>query len=1102
MASVVKPPFRSSITVPELIQFHYENNPSRPAFVFADGEDTITEISYLEYVRACHRVAHIIRPQRAGPDRAVIALVALSDNLVYQSINVGIMQAGLVPFLISPRLTPPAVINLLKVSGAHRLLTTESTLGDLVLGIKEQLATEDPAFELSIEEAPTLNQLYPKLGHEKGTHPFEPYYPWKPNYPSPKEIAVYLHSSGSTGFPKAIPLSHFMLDNSFANVLRPYYNYHCELRMAGMSAPPFHLLGIYTQFITPLYGAISVALYPPTVTQPGNTPLMATPATTVTHSERTRCNAIVAVPAMLQVWSQNSSGIDFLRAFETVTFAGGPLAPATGDYLVSCGVRLRTVYGATEFGLPTKLDLEGKAGFEDWAWINLGDEPYIRWAPQGDGTSELQLLTTESFEPAVKNLEDVPGYATSDLFSPHPTNPSLWNITGRTDDVIIHSSGEKTVPLPMEHVIISSPLIQGAVMFGRQRDQPGILIELIPDLQIDVSDEAQVAEFRNKIWPVIEQANQIAPAFSRVYKEMILFTTRGKPLPRAAKGTVMRKASYKEYEKEIDELYEVVEANGGGGAVTPPPSWNSQDVQDWIMTQVFELGGSKLGVADDLFEHGIDSLSATIIRLRLATALRNSDDATAKAAAQSIDQAAIYSHPTVESLAKYVVGLIDNSEDLDANHEVLIEQMIEKYSTGLGSITASDSEVPLAKSQVVLLTGSTGNLGSDMLASLLANQNVAKVYVFNRPSSQSSNLDRHRKRFEDKLLDAKLLSSQKLVFLEGEASQPHLGLSDDLYRELLDNVTLIIHNAWRLDFNLSLPSFEPHIRGTRNLIDMARASRFALSTRFLFTSSISAGQSWNTKSQGPYLEQIESNPKYAVGGGYGESKYVSERILQKSGLHTCVLRIGQISGGNPSGAWATSDWYPMMVKSSVSLGILPDAHGVVSWTPMDAISEAILDVAFVTEPLPAVVNLVHPSPRSWTSVVTGVRKALISAKTLDADSLQLVSLQKWTAALDERSIHATTEETANDIVGGLSSQSFAMFRNFVQPAAKILGIVKMLSLGDQAVEEDGNTNAEAGGFNSFVTDNAVQISPRMKSLEPLGEADTDRWVKYWIRNGF
>ena len=96
--------------------------------------------------------------------------------------------------------------------------------------------------------------------------------------------------------------------------------------------------------------------------------------------------------------------------------------------------------------------------------------------------------------------------------------------------------------------------------------------------------------------------------------------------------------------------------------------------------------------------------------------------------------------------------------------------------------------------------------------------------------------------------------------------------------QLQDSLTLIIHNAWRLDFNLSLASFEPHVSGVRNLIDLARSARYASSMRFLFTSSVGSAQSWNSKSLGPYPEEIVSDPRYAVGKGYGESKYISERV--------------------------------------------------------------------------------------------------------------------------------------------------------------------------------------------------------------------------------
>lgn len=81
---------------------------------------------------------------------------------------------------------------------------------------------------------------------------------------------------------------------------------------------------------------------------------------------------------------------------------------------------------------------------------------------------------TPAYHPSVCNLSDVEGFATSDLFKPHPHKDYLWKMcvfftninklfmslfysVGRLDDVIIHTSGEKTVPLPMESVMMSNP---------------------------------------------------------------------------------------------------------------------------------------------------------------------------------------------------------------------------------------------------------------------------------------------------------------------------------------------------------------------------------------------------------------------------------------------------------------------------------------------------------------------------------------------------------------------------------------------------------------------------------------------------------------------
>ncbi|KAE9392424.1 acetyl-CoA synthetase-like protein [Gymnopus androsaceus JB14] len=1089
--TVLKPSVDAyATTIPQVLRFHYEHNPSELVYVYSEnGKDDLTEIKYLEFIRACHRAAHLVRPCRSGPDREVVGVIALVDTIVYTSVTAGLMEAGLIPFPISPRNTPAAVINLLKKTGTHRILGTQSTLQELFQNIKSELAFQtpgEPNYDLTLEEIPGLNELFPKLGTETEKDPFEAY-PLASSYPAPGDIAAILHSSGSTGLPKPVPFNYFYIKTWLRGELTSQFG---DYRIGTMSLPFFHVMGFFLQMILPLYAGNSIATYPPVVNKPQMLPVQATPDNIMEHLRRTRSDACFTVPAMLQIWAQSPSSVDLLRSLAWVVAGGGPLAPAIGDFLVANSVTLRMGYGGTEFNSPSPSNLENSP--EDWAWHRFPpDSPHVRWNPQGNDTFELQCLVSKylhSYRVAVENLPDVSGFATADLFKPHPTKPGLWFPIGRMDDVIIHSSGEKTVPQPFEECVNKSPLITAVVMFGRQRDQPGVLLEPSSGNEVGMNDQAQVSDFRNKLWPIIEEANRLVPAFSRIYKEMILIASSTKPLPRTPKGAVMRKMAYKEYEKEINQIYEAVDSNIN--ASSNPSTWDLSSVQQWLTAEVKDLCYNSVDLSDDIFEHGFDSLCATILRLRIMSALRRSGNSSLRAASRLISQNTVYNYPTIERLSELIVEFIQNPNHqnvLGSSHEAAIEHMISSYSSGLEIPITSKVDTAAAAhatKTVALLTGSTGNLGAQILALLLSTESVALVYTLNR-YSKISILQRHQERFKDKELDVDLLSSDKLVLLEGDSWESHLGLTDDVYNRLQDSLTLIIHNAWRLDFNLSLSSFEPHVHGTRNLIDLARSSRYASSLRFLFTSSIGSAQSWNSKSLGPYPEEVVSDPQYAIGSGYGESKYISERILAKSGLNSSSFRIGQITGGRLNPAWAMSDWLPMIIKSSLTLGMLPDANGIVSWAPVDALAEAILDVGFFNEDSepPLTINLVHPRPVSWTSVMGAIRESLISAKHLSADALPMVPFQKWAQALEATatSLSLDPERIANEI-----------------PAAKIMEFVRAMS---KASDETTAEDSEALGGTVLKTTNILRMSRRMQELNPIGHQEAELWVGYWVQHG-
>lgn len=57
------------------------------------------------------------------------------------------------------------------------------------------------------------------------------------------------------------------------------------------------------------------------------------------------------------------------------------------------------------------------------------------------------MQSNEFCRPSVLNtqINGIDAYATSDLLLAHPTKSGYWRVFGRTDDQIIHSTGEKVI---------------------------------------------------------------------------------------------------------------------------------------------------------------------------------------------------------------------------------------------------------------------------------------------------------------------------------------------------------------------------------------------------------------------------------------------------------------------------------------------------------------------------------------------------------------------------------------------------------------------------------------------------------------------------------
>lgn len=98
---------------------------------------------------------------------------------------------------MSPQHTVTAIVGLMKATNCTRILTTPTSrdrIADQVTNVLSNVQTQ---------LLPTLDELFPYLGHESTADSFQPF-KLPITEAKPDDIYLYLHSSGSTGIPKPI----------------------------------------------------------------------------------------------------------------------------------------------------------------------------------------------------------------------------------------------------------------------------------------------------------------------------------------------------------------------------------------------------------------------------------------------------------------------------------------------------------------------------------------------------------------------------------------------------------------------------------------------------------------------------------------------------------------------------------------------------------------------------------------------------------------------------------------------------------------------------------------------------------------------------------
>lgn len=732
-------------------------------------------------------------------------------------------------------------------------------------------------------------------------------------------------------------------------------------------------------------------------------------ATIVEILELTKSRSLMTVPSVLDdiAFLDHGVGIKALRALRFVAFGGGPLKPSIGEKLATSGVVLLNHYGATEIGALAPIFAPTPGSNYDHRYFRLRKDLDLKVVPVDSppGAEAQFKLVAHPFGWGA-------AFEVQDQLVCNPNNPDTdFNAVGRNDDLIVLASGEKVVPNVLEVSLSENEHCKVAIAFGQNQFELGVLIEPMEDIDPQHHDS-----FKDKIWPTVQYANERMDAHARISsKKAIVIVPTGKSVPRTDKGSVMRREVYKTFDEEISQAYRDLEDSMIDSSLAPLDIDQLETgITDLIYDRLnWKIPSHKWTYEHDLFELGMDSLQALQLRRLLLSAVYVSKEGlSAPVQANNIPRDFVYRNPSVSKLAASLRG----QESTD--HEDAIDRFVDLYAIRPQDPGAATPD----EGSTILLTGSTGSLGIHVLAYLANAPSVARVICLNRTSLHSDSSqpeERVKQAAEAKGLHISAWS--KIKILQTDTAAPRLGLSNGEYDKICDQVTHVLHNAWPMDFNRLLPSFEAQFQGLRNLLSLCRdvhACRPTARPKLVFVSSIAVvGKYPEVHGERIVPEITMSENDCTDDFGYAQAKLVCERITEgaakvyRSELDASVVRVGQMTGAKATGLWNVSEHFPALVKSSQLIGALPKMNGTLSWIPVDYAAQALVELLFASSSEQFMFHLENPIRQSWHEVLTTVASELKIAET------SFLPYREWLArvlAIPDNRIH---ENPAKKLAG-------------------------------------------------------------------------------------
>ncbi|TAQ84281.1 hypothetical protein B7494_g7399 [Chlorociboria aeruginascens] len=530
------PPHCGQRLPPVLLDEVAAQDPERVLYSIAkthDMEDGFQDLNYRTIANAVNRCAHWLK-QTLGTGKSRVFCYLGPLDLRYLILVMAAPKAGHTAFFTSYRNSLEAHMSLIERTGCSAFLLPKEPLpiARHILEGRPMETISTPDLDYFLDERPVEIVPFEKTFEEVKDEPF-----------------CILHTSGSTGIPKPVPVTYGSYGSMDAMLLvpslghKPTFLSYAQGKRVFLALPLFHAASLNWTVGMALFASVICILPPPA-------PLTAELASQIFQYSNAH-GTLVAPSLVVDCYNNDTYCVKMLQSLKFIVYGGGMLPAEIGDILCK-RIRLLTLMGSCETALlPHQMHDDPR----DWDYISLSPCLGHTFRYERDGLSNLIIVRQKKYELHQGVFSTFPQkeeHAMGDLFEPHPTKPDLWRFRTRADDIISFTTAEKLNPTTMESTIQANSLVKSAIIGGQGQFQASLLLEP----RVYPKNATEEEAFLNEVWPSILEANRGCPAHGRILKGFVMLTDPAKPLPRAGKDTVQRHAVFKLYEAEWKALYE------------------------------------------------------------------------------------------------------------------------------------------------------------------------------------------------------------------------------------------------------------------------------------------------------------------------------------------------------------------------------------------------------------------------------------------------------------------------------------------------------------------------------------------------------------------